>query len=346
MKPSFVFGLLAAAVVAVSAQSNEELMQQGTMLIRNGAYDQAVTCFRKVVSRDQRNFEAQFNLALSYLNLGRNANAVEEFKKALSINGASTDAWSNLAVAYQNLGKSEEAVSALDKAVKLNPDNLQARLNIASMYASQQKYEQAIAQYKQVLQMDVSQTDAYLNIAKCYISTGKYTEAETMLRKGLADNAEDAGLYSALGNIFWERDKNADSAASYYRQAIGLEPEILPFRENLATVLEQGADKAAAARAWKECLPYTSDAMKKEAIQRKIDALEGRDASGAAAVKGNPFAGQEMQMQKVTREEEKPKSEAGAPALKGQKMDVSGDLDDLKSTEGEDRFKIDLKKKK
>ena len=341
MNGKAVFGIFMAAVVTLSAQSTEELMSQGTMLIQNGAFDQAVTCFRKVVARDNRNFEAQFNLAFAYLNAGRNSIAIDEFNKAASINPSSTETWSNMAVAYQNLGKTAEALGALDKAVRLNPGNMQARLNLATMYATQEKYEQAITQYKQILQTDKSQIDAYVNIAKCYITLKKYNDAEVMLKEGLEQNSDEAELHYDLGNLVWDRDKDAKSAAANYRTAIVLDPNNLSYRENLASVLET-FDKPAAVASWKECLAYTSDAMKKESVQRKIDALEGRSASGAASINNDPYAGQTMEMKKVEREESKSKSDG--QVVKGQKMDVGSDLDDLKSTEGEDRFEIKVPK--
>jgi Flp pilus assembly protein TadD len=44
------------------SQSVEELMAQGDGLLKNGAYAEAVTIFRKVVSKEPRNFEAQSTL--------------------------------------------------------------------------------------------------------------------------------------------------------------------------------------------------------------------------------------------------------------------------------------------
>lgn len=65
-------------------QSVEELMSQGNGLLSNGAYNDAVTVFRKVIGREPRNFEAQSNLAFAYLQSERYGNAVAEYNKAIS----------------------------------------------------------------------------------------------------------------------------------------------------------------------------------------------------------------------------------------------------------------------
>ncbi len=336
-----ITALLCAA--SVYAQSTEELMQQGTMLIHNGAFDQAVSCFRKVVSRDQGNFEAQFNLAFAYLNWGQNAKAVDEFRKAAALNSSSTEVWSNMAVAYQNLGRIDDAVSALDKAIKLNPNNMQARLNVAMLYGNKEKYDEAVNMYKQIIAIDATQIDAYVNAAKCLLTQKKYAEAEQMLRKGLAQNPEEAELSFDLGNLFWERDHNADSATAYMRRAISLDQNKLEYHMNLALILEIGTDKPLAISTWKECLAYASDISKKDEIQHHIDALEGRSSSGAAATGVNPYAGQLVQKVKRDEAPAKPAQNTGVQ-IKGD-TNVDSDLKALQDTTGQDRFKIVVKKK-
>ncbi|MDO5577359.1 MAG: hypothetical protein Q4F84_09790, partial [Fibrobacter sp.] len=50
--------LLLSAII--SAQSIESMMAAGQELLRAGAYSQAVSQFRQVVSREPGNFEAQY----------------------------------------------------------------------------------------------------------------------------------------------------------------------------------------------------------------------------------------------------------------------------------------------
>jgi len=69
----------------LSAQSVEQPMSEGMTALNEGNYELAVLKFRNVISREPDNFEAQFNLALSYLRWDKPSNAVQEFNKAIRI---------------------------------------------------------------------------------------------------------------------------------------------------------------------------------------------------------------------------------------------------------------------
>ena len=91
------------------SQSVEELMAQGDGLLKNGAYAEAVTVFRKIISQDPRNFEAQSNLAFSYLQSERYSNAVTEYNKAISLSPHSAESWLNLGYAYRKIREAKQS---------------------------------------------------------------------------------------------------------------------------------------------------------------------------------------------------------------------------------------------
>ena len=78
--------LMLCWVVPLQAQSTESMMSQGNMLLSNGAFDQAVSAFRKVMARDPSNFEAQFNLGRLYGLRGNLDRQQELYEAALSSN--------------------------------------------------------------------------------------------------------------------------------------------------------------------------------------------------------------------------------------------------------------------
>lgn len=329
---------LAALAIAVlcaglSAQSIEGLMNSGQQLLSNGAYAQAVTKFRAVLSREPSHFEAQHNLAFAYLQMGRDNDAIAGFKAAIKLNGRNAETWSNLAVAYEATGNSAKAMDALFNAVNLDPSNVDARFNLATMYVNENQIAKAVAQFKQVIAMDGNRVEAYTNLAKCLARQGNAAEAKKVLRESLGVNPQNAEAHWELGNILWKSDADKDGAVKEYRLAINLQKTSQVYYDNLGQLLEEMGNKTEAVKVYNDYLVYLNDALTKEKIRDRINRIE---TGGVVAGKGG--AAPVSTMQKLSREE-KPRTETRVMDTKP--VDISGDFDDLLKDEGTE---IDLKK--
>jgi tetratricopeptide (TPR) repeat protein len=328
-----------------SAQSVEQLMNQGNALLQNGAYDQAVTKFRKVLGRDPGNFEAQFNLAFSYLNWGRTSKAVTEFRKALAINRRCTECWGNLALAYEAQGNDEKALGALHEAVKANPGNIEARINLATMYANKDRIGNAITQYKQIIKMDGRNIDAHVNLAKCLVSKGKTAEAKGYLKSAMAIDPNDAEAIWEMANIVWKKDKKRREALKLYRKAVTLQPNSKVYYENLALLLEEMDEKMDAIEVWKKSLIYLDDALKKERIENRIAMLERGEAPSGVETPEKLF-GQKDRSDDIAKLKNEVRTEQEGGEVKMISTDdpsVESDLDALDQETG-DEMEFDMKR--
>lgn len=318
----------------LQAQTIEELMSQGQQLLERGAFNQAVTAFRAVVSREPDNFEAQFNLAFAYLNWGRNSNAITEFKRALQYQPSNSDIWSNLAIAYENMGNSEEAMGALYKAVQYNPSNITARINLAAMYHNANHFKKAIAQYKEVIAMDGSNEEALTNLAKCLVSVGKYAEAKNYLMQAIAANPNNGVARWEVGNIYWKNEKNIDKGIAEYKLAITADPSQSLFYSDLASAYEEKGDKKLAIETLKNSMVYIDDALQKEKIQDRIDRLELGDAPKSAETgSGTKKMATKNQIDDLRKELRK-KDENQTKTINTQPVDVMSDFNDLDNDDG------------
>jgi len=339
-------------VETIPAQSTESLMSTGNSLLANGAYDQAISKFRSVVARDPGNFEAQFNLAIAYLNSERFSNAVTEFKKAVSIDPRSAEAWSNLAFAYEQMGKSEQALDALYRAVQSNPNNITARINLAAVYAQKNRYDQAVAQYKQVIQIDGTNLDAHVNLGKCLISKNNLKEAEHYLKAAIAINPNEAEAYWELGNV--QSGKNNEEALKNYRKALTLKPNSQEYYKNLGLLLEElwkknkdESMKKEALEVWNNALVYLDDALEKEKVQQRIDMIERGEAPSGKATPDELFGKTttskdelEALRSEVRTEDEEPTS---TKRISVESYDVGSDLSTMNEEES-GAFDFDMKK--
>lgn len=321
--------LLIMLTVQLSAQSTEALMAQGNMFLSNGAYDQSIVRFQKVLGRDPGNFEAQFNIAFAYLSWGRNSQAVTAFKRAASMNPGNADVWSNLAMAYENMGKTEQALQALYKAVQYNPSNVQARINLATVYANKNRINDAISAYKGVIEVDGTNLDAHINLAKCLISKKKLDEAQRYLRSAIAIAPMEPESYWELGNVLWNKDRDTSGAIKNYEKALKIKPNSQLFYSNLALLYEGMNKKDKALETWKSALVYLDDAIQKEEVERRIALLEKGESPSGKASPEELFGNTQMKAgEKVVREEDNVSTDT-VKTIKTQTVDVGGDLDDL-----------------
>lgn len=354
MRRRTVFSMAAGMILcmltvnAVVAESVEDLMSAGGELLRNGAYDQAVTRFRRVVGMNPGNFEAQFNLAFAYLSWGRYGNAVEEFKKAAGIDPRNSDVWANMGVGYERLGQQQNAINALSKAVNLDPTNVEARLNLASMYANMGHTKRAIAQFEQVISIDGSNPVALTNLAKLMVGENRPREAKYYLREAMAYEPNNAEAHWELGNILRAHDKALDEAEKEYRIAIKLEPDEGAYYNSLGQLLQSRGKKDEALEVYRKSLAFVGDALEKEEIEGRIELLEKGEsgaASGGPGTGGSAFhTGSKSEIERLKGEL---RGEDQAEAVKTVTVDsvpydVSSELEGL-NEEPEDASSFDLK---
>ena len=332
VKSALVFLLVVG--MHLHAQTIESLMAQGQQMLERGAFSQAVTAFRNVVSREPDNFEAQFNLAFAYLNWGRNSTAITEFKKALRYQPSNSEIWSNLAIAYENLGQSNQAIGALYKAVQYNPDNITARINLAAMYHNANHFKKAIAQYKQVVSMDGTNEEALTNLAKCLASVGRYKEAKNYLMQAIASNPNNGVARWEIGNIYWKNEKNIDKGISEYKLAITADPSQPLFYSDLASAYETKGDKDKAIETLKSSMVYIDDALQKEKIQDRIDRLELGDAPKGAEGGGSKKLATKNQINDLKKELRKEDDKQQVKQINTQPVDVMSDFNDLDKDDG------------
>jgi tetratricopeptide (TPR) repeat protein len=332
-------------------QSVEELMSQGNGLLSNGAYNEAITVFRKVVSKEPSNFEAQSNLAFAYLSGGRYPNAVTEYKKALGLNPKSALCWENLGFAYEKLGKRNYAIEAIHKSIELDPSNIDARMNMAAFYEDAKMYDKAVSEYEAVIHIDGQHHgEAYSNIARCMLEKGNVAGAKKYLNDAIVTNPANADAHWQLGNIYWKKEGKKEDALNEYKTAVSIESSTPDFYENYALLLEDLNKRDEAIEIWKKAMIYINEALKKEEIQARIDRLEKGEAVSASGIDKKQAREDSDKKAKESLEklqqDMRGKSSSEVKRIDAPPPDVIGDLDDLNKDQTQDLDLRNAAKKK
>ncbi len=331
----------------VRSQSVEELMSSGNGLLSNGAFNEAVTVFKKVLSREPSNFEAQSNLAYAYLQGGRYQNAVTEYTKAISMSPRSALCWQNRGFAYDKLGKRSKAIEDIHHSIELDPNNMDARMNLAAFHEDAKQYDRAIAEYEAVIKIDgAHHGEAYTNAARCMLEKGNITGAKKYLNDALSTNPNDADAHYQLGNIYWKKEKKTEEALKEYKTATILEPNSALYYENWALLLEDLNRKEEAVAAWKSCMIYSNEALKKDEIQARIDKLERGESvtpTGAdkKAAREESDKKTKEELDKLKKDLRKDSDKGPAKRIDAPPPDVLGDINDINK---DNAVEFDLRK--
>jgi len=123
--------LLAAPVQAVAQEGPADAYRAGVEARLSGNPERAVALLGPVVAADPRNADAQVQLGLAQLALGRLDASERAFRAALDIAPAYTDARVGLARVAQRRGDRRAALRELDHADAANPDVVALRAQLA-----------------------------------------------------------------------------------------------------------------------------------------------------------------------------------------------------------------------
>jgi tetratricopeptide (TPR) repeat protein len=89
---------------------------------------------QKCLEIDPNNFEAAYQLGLSYKTLGESAKAIEYFERTVKLSPNYPAALRELGAAYLQTGAEAKARPPLEKAVKLAPDDPDAHFQLSRLY--------------------------------------------------------------------------------------------------------------------------------------------------------------------------------------------------------------------
>ena len=137
--------------LAVSAQTDRQLVRQGNKHFRAGNYADAEVAYRKAIEKNPRNPQANFNLGNSLFAQRKDSSAVAQFDTASKLDSSPlrrAQAYHNMGVVCQGKKRFGEAIEAYKEALRLNPADDESRYNLA-LCKRQQKEQQEQQQQEQ-----------------------------------------------------------------------------------------------------------------------------------------------------------------------------------------------------
>jgi superkiller protein 3 len=118
----------------------------GNVYFNTGAYDDAITAYSKAIELDDQFAWPYSNLALTYVQRERFAEAILLYQRSIELFASEKDkavSWNRLGNVYRRVNDYDNAILAYQKADELDPDNitlsLQSRFSLLGNYFSDSK---------------------------------------------------------------------------------------------------------------------------------------------------------------------------------------------------------------
>jgi tetratricopeptide (TPR) repeat protein len=222
--------------------------EKGNIHFKNGAYEDAIRAYNKSIELDRSFGWPYSNLALTYLTLGKYAEAILLYQRSivlLETNAEKATAWNSLGNIYRHLDDYKNALNAYQKADELDPENAGRRSNMDLAYSEPNSqnaqvwielgnlffkaaaYNEAVSSYSKAVHMDPASGWAHSNLAMALVFQSNYKEAVPLYMKSIeifTDDKDKAVAWNRLGNVY-RKMNDYDNAKKAYQNAVVLSNE-------------------------------------------------------------------------------------------------------------------------
>jgi len=204
-------------------------------------------------------------LGQKYLQQGKTEIALEKLNKALEFDPGYVDAHTVIAVLYESINDKAKAEEHYRRAVQLKPKGGAENNNYGRFLCMQGRYGEAEGYFQKALADPFYDTPALAmsNAGSCLFHAGKRDEAETMLRKALALNPNDAGALLSMGGVLYEKGEylNARGFLQRYEALAGAQPASLLLGRNIELRLGNASGASEYSRKLLRGFPQSPEAV-------------------------------------------------------------------------------------
>jgi protein O-mannosyl-transferase len=176
------------------------LNDMGLLRSSQKRYDEAIAYFEQAM-RDRPNYADPYkNLAVTYAEMGRAADADREFRKAVELaplNSSIRDAYGHFLLDQSRPSEAQEQFAASAE----NDPNADAFGNLGDLLARNGDSEKARAAYKAALALDAFDNRAYLGLATLDEQAGRTADALAEYRASLDTDPTNAGALAGVRRL-------------------------------------------------------------------------------------------------------------------------------------------------
>ena len=176
-------------------------LNYGKCLLKMKKNQQAIECFKKVVSEDIMFYEAWYHLAIAYDGSGMVPDAAKAYYTAIQIKKDFIDAYNNLGVLLSTDGRYGEALRVLKSAIRIKPGDTELIFNIGVTQFESGKYDEALSEFLTCAKLKPDDGVVLYMIALAYMNMEKPHESMSFLQKAV-EKEPALSVRASKENIF------------------------------------------------------------------------------------------------------------------------------------------------
>ena len=157
---------------------------------------------KETLSKNPRNVDVLYALALAEDKLGQTSLALEHFQKALSLSPQDDDILKNIGLIYLKMGKADLALTYLQRAADSDTNNDEIILALGKTYFAQGNYQKALESFLKLENTQLNDVDMNYHIAMAY---------------GKLNNRGESHYYFGL---YFKKEKKKESALFHFKEAL------------------------------------------------------------------------------------------------------------------------------
>jgi tetratricopeptide (TPR) repeat protein len=160
--------------LAISLRQLREGKNIGSMEV----YKQMIDAYRNALKYESTFFEASFNLALTYENMGMADSAKHFYKVTIHNNPNLVRAYMKLGKSYEKEGNYKEALIQFKEVVKLEPTYFSLTPRLGEEYRYINIIDEVLYEYQTKLERNPNEPQTLLVLARIFSSIGRLGQAE------------------------------------------------------------------------------------------------------------------------------------------------------------------------
>lgn len=160
---------------------------------------------------------------------------ISAYRIALQYDKSFYEASYNLALSYENMGNQDSAEYFYKLAIDQKPDLSQAHMRLGKLYDSQAKYDLALQEYKKVVAIEPDYFAANPKLGEPYRYVDVIEEVLSENMAALKKNPNDKDALEVVGKIYMSLGR-LGQAEEYYQQLVDLSPNDIIAQQTLREI--------------------------------------------------------------------------------------------------------------
>ncbi|TKG89887.1 tetratricopeptide repeat protein [Puteibacter caeruleilacunae] len=179
--------ILLAGFAKAQQTPSEEIIEKGIKLHDEGKYAEAIQAYNLVHENDSNYYRMLAEIALSYLDMGKNDSAIHYTQVGLSTpNAHHLNLYVTQGTAYDHLGEQDKAIEVYKKALKKYPSASLLYFNLGITLSNKQAYKEAEKCFQNALICNPYHASSHYALGKINARQKQYTKAFLALETFLA----------------------------------------------------------------------------------------------------------------------------------------------------------------